>query len=274
MKESIKVGRRDFLAVAGAGLTLGFFIEEVPRVAEAATAGVAGPPANTQVNTWLNISSAGVVTLTIGSSEMGQGSFSGLAQILAEDLMVDYTKIQTVQGVPRNRRAGDRQFHRDVRESRNSEQLLDYAPSRRGRARDAGGGGDEHHWRSKPRQLHRSHWRNHLHPHQHKHQLRPGGCRSCEIGGAAQPSADSRQPVPLYWHHRQPSGYPLQGQRQRNLRSRRSLAKHGLCGDPAQPCLRRNVERSSSRYARRNDSGSANPDDRRDRTRYGNYRNG
>lgn len=96
-KESRKLGRRDFLAVAGSGLTLAFFCQEVPRVAEAQ---VAGPPKNTQVNTWLNINSSGVVTLTIGSSEMGQGSFSGLAQILAEDLMVDYTTIQTVQGVP------------------------------------------------------------------------------------------------------------------------------------------------------------------------------
>jgi len=95
--ESHKVGRRDFIAIAGAGLTLGFFFEAVPRVAEAQ---IAGPPKNTQVNSWLNISSGGVVTLTVGSSEMGQGSFSGLAQILAEDLMVDYTTIQTVQGVP------------------------------------------------------------------------------------------------------------------------------------------------------------------------------
>jgi isoquinoline 1-oxidoreductase beta subunit len=99
-KESLKLGRREFLSVAGAGLTLGFFFELVPRVAEAQMAGVAGPPADTQVNSWLNISSGGVITLTVGSSEMGQGSFSGLAQILAEDLMVDYTTIQTVQGVP------------------------------------------------------------------------------------------------------------------------------------------------------------------------------
>jgi len=103
--ESHKVGRRDFLSVAGAGLTLSFLLELVPRVAEASLPGIAGPPANTQVDTFLNISSAGVVTLTIGSSEMGQGSFSGLAQILAEDLMVDYNAIQTVQGVPATGRA-------------------------------------------------------------------------------------------------------------------------------------------------------------------------
>ena len=40
------------------------------------------------------------ITLTIGSTEMGQGSFSGLAQVLAEELVVDYARIKTVQGAP------------------------------------------------------------------------------------------------------------------------------------------------------------------------------
>jgi isoquinoline 1-oxidoreductase beta subunit len=99
-EEAQHVSRRNFLAIAGSGLTLAFFCPEVTQVAEAAMGGIAGPPAKTQVNTWLNIGSSGQITLTIGSSEMGQGSFSGLAQILAEDLMVEYSTIQTVQGVP------------------------------------------------------------------------------------------------------------------------------------------------------------------------------
>jgi isoquinoline 1-oxidoreductase beta subunit len=99
-EEAQHVSRRNFLAIAGGGLTLAFFCPEVSPVAEAAASGVAGPPAKTQVNTWLNIGSGGQITLTIGSSEMGQGSFSGLAQVLAEDLMVEYSAIQTVQGVP------------------------------------------------------------------------------------------------------------------------------------------------------------------------------
>lgn len=99
-KESRKLSRREFLVIGGAGLTLGFSLQQGSRRAEAQTSGIAGPPAKTQVNTWLNISSGGVITLTIGSSEMGQGSFSGLAQILSEDLMVNFNAIQTVQGVP------------------------------------------------------------------------------------------------------------------------------------------------------------------------------
>jgi len=42
----------------------------------------------------------GGVSLTIGASEMGQGSFSGLAQVLAEELMVDYAKVTLLQGGP------------------------------------------------------------------------------------------------------------------------------------------------------------------------------
>jgi len=99
-KEPRKFNRREFLVIGGAGLTLGFSLEQGSRRAEAQPAGIAGPPAKTQVNTWLNISSAGLITLTIGSSEMGQGSFSGIAQILSEDLMVNYNAIQTAQGVP------------------------------------------------------------------------------------------------------------------------------------------------------------------------------
>jgi isoquinoline 1-oxidoreductase subunit beta len=89
-----KIGRRGFLATAAGGFTLTFLVPEVTRLSEAegATPG--------QVNAWLNIGTDESITLTIGSSEMGQGSFSGLAQILAEDLMVDYARIHAVQGGP------------------------------------------------------------------------------------------------------------------------------------------------------------------------------
>jgi isoquinoline 1-oxidoreductase beta subunit len=90
-----RLDRRKFLATAGGGLTLALFLPEVSRLGEveAATPG-------TQVNAWLRIGTDESITLTIGSSDMGQGSFSGLAQVLAEDLMVDYARVATVQGGP------------------------------------------------------------------------------------------------------------------------------------------------------------------------------
>jgi isoquinoline 1-oxidoreductase beta subunit len=87
--------RRQFLGTLGAGaaaaggLTLGFVL---PGSAQAATA--------VAVNAWLTIGSDESITLTIGSSEMGQGSFSGLAQIISEDLMVNPARVKLVQGAP------------------------------------------------------------------------------------------------------------------------------------------------------------------------------
>ena len=87
--------RRQFLSTVGAagaaasGLTLGLVL---PQRAEAAT--------GTAVNSWLTVGSDDSITLTIGSSDMGQGSFQGLAQILCEDLMVLPTRVQLRQGPP------------------------------------------------------------------------------------------------------------------------------------------------------------------------------
>ena len=86
--------RRGFLTTAAGGFTLSFLLPEVSRLGEIQAASPG------QVNTWLQIGADETITLTIGSSEMGQGSFSTLAQILAEDLMVDYSKVITVQGAP------------------------------------------------------------------------------------------------------------------------------------------------------------------------------
>lgn len=95
-REKAQHGRRDFLVKAAGGLSLGFFLPEISKIAEAqASTAVPG-----QVNVWLKIGADESVTLTIGACEMGQGSFSGLAQILAEELMVSYSKVVTVQGSP------------------------------------------------------------------------------------------------------------------------------------------------------------------------------
>ncbi|MBI5256206.1 MAG: xanthine dehydrogenase family protein molybdopterin-binding subunit [Burkholderiales bacterium] len=90
MIDTPTLGRRQFLG-AGTGLTLAFLLPG--RAAEAA-------PAGTAVNTWLTIGSDERITLTIGSSDMGQGANAGLAQVLCEDLMVDPTRVQMVQGGP------------------------------------------------------------------------------------------------------------------------------------------------------------------------------
>src|SRR2546428_6196313 len=60
---------------------------------------VAGPAASPPAapfapNAWLRIGADGIVTLTIDRSEMGQGSQTGLALILAEELEADWSTIR------------------------------------------------------------------------------------------------------------------------------------------------------------------------------------
>ena len=94
MTQQITLRRRDFIAAAAGSLTLGFALPEALR------AGSAHAASSTAVNTWLTIGSDDSITLTIGASDMGQGSFAGLAQVLAEDLMVDATRVALTQGAP------------------------------------------------------------------------------------------------------------------------------------------------------------------------------
>ncbi len=92
--EQAGVDRRQFLGTT-VGLTLGLSLS---AKAEAGAGAVASTSA--QVNAWLTIGSDGSITLASGASDMGQGSFSGLAQILCEDLMVDPAKIRVVRAAP------------------------------------------------------------------------------------------------------------------------------------------------------------------------------
>ena len=102
------VSRRGFLAgsaAATAGLSLGF---HVPFAGEAAAQG-AHPP---EVNAWVVIKPDDTVVIRIARSEMGQGTLTGLAQLVAEELECDWSKVTTEsitagQNLARNRVWGD-----------------------------------------------------------------------------------------------------------------------------------------------------------------------
>jgi isoquinoline 1-oxidoreductase beta subunit len=82
-------GRREFLiksaALTGA-LTLGF---KLPSAA-AAGDGAAGP----EVTHWIVIQPDDTVIVRIARSELGQGTFTGLAQLVAEELECDWSKVR------------------------------------------------------------------------------------------------------------------------------------------------------------------------------------
>ena len=103
-----KINRRAFIvgsAAAGAGLALGLKIPFGATVVRAAD----GSP---EINAWVVIRPDDTVVIRVARSEMGQGTITGLAQMVAEELECDWSKVTTEyptpgQSVARKRVWGD-----------------------------------------------------------------------------------------------------------------------------------------------------------------------
>jgi isoquinoline 1-oxidoreductase subunit beta len=92
-----RVSRRAFVvgsAAAGGGLALGF---ELPFGAPASAQSTA---LGTEVNVWVAVKPDDTCVIRIVRSEMGQGTLTGLAQLVAEELECDWTKVTTEQITP------------------------------------------------------------------------------------------------------------------------------------------------------------------------------
>ncbi len=89
------LGRRNFLvnaaAVAG-GFSFGFRIPFDDDAAEAAEV--------KEINAWVVIHPDNKVVIRIARSEMGQGTLTGLAQLVAEELECDWSKVTTEYPTP------------------------------------------------------------------------------------------------------------------------------------------------------------------------------
>jgi isoquinoline 1-oxidoreductase beta subunit len=114
MPRTSTLSRRGFLvgtAAAGGGLSLGF---HVPFSIEGAAAekGAAAAHPGAEVNAWVFIKPNDTVVVRIARSEMGQGTLTGLAQLVVEELECDWNKVTTEyptpgQNLARNRVWGD-----------------------------------------------------------------------------------------------------------------------------------------------------------------------
>src|SRR5947208_16658919 len=94
--ETPKMDRRSFLigtTAAGGGLALGLKVPFGAAVAQAQN----GPP---EVNAWVVIKPDDTVVIRIARSEMGQGTLTGLAQMVAEELECDWSKVTTEYPTP------------------------------------------------------------------------------------------------------------------------------------------------------------------------------
>lgn len=93
MSNNTGIGRRDFLIGAAAvtgGLSVGFRLPTRAQAAEAAP----------EVNAWVVIQPDDKVVIRVARSEMGQGTLTGLAQLVAEELDCDWSKVTTEYPTP------------------------------------------------------------------------------------------------------------------------------------------------------------------------------
>lgn len=94
MTQQIELSRRGVLATASAALgafTLGFHVPFGPAVAQGTTP---------EINAWVVIKPDDTVVVRIARSEMGQGTLTGLAQLVAEELECDWSKVTTEYPTP------------------------------------------------------------------------------------------------------------------------------------------------------------------------------
>jgi len=107
--------RRDFLkasAVVGGGLVIGFHLPFVN--AAGAEAGVFAP------NAFIRIDRRGKITLIMPQSEMGQGVYTAIAMILAEELDAAFDQVTLQAAPPSDKLYGNPFFHIQVTGNSNS----------------------------------------------------------------------------------------------------------------------------------------------------------
>src|SRR5260221_13158957 len=101
--KTAKLSRRNFIvatAATGGGLALGFNMPNgiIEAAAQNGNAGTANGGA--EVNAWVVIKPNDTVVIRIARSEMGQGTLTGLAQLVAEELECDWKKVAVERVTP------------------------------------------------------------------------------------------------------------------------------------------------------------------------------
>ncbi|HEV8519743.1 MAG TPA: molybdopterin cofactor-binding domain-containing protein [Burkholderiales bacterium] len=98
IRDKTNLSRRKFIvssAAASGGLALGFHL---PLIAAADLKSADG--AATEVNAWVVVKPDNTCVIRVARSEMGQGTITGLVQLVAEELECDWKKVKAEQITP------------------------------------------------------------------------------------------------------------------------------------------------------------------------------
>src|SRR4051812_26613 len=98
------LNRRGFftaMAAAGGGLALGWQpFAATPAAAQAASGKAAASAGGAEVGIWVVIKPDDTVVVRIARSEMGQGTLTGLAQLVADELDADWRFVRAEYVAP------------------------------------------------------------------------------------------------------------------------------------------------------------------------------
>src|SRR5262249_32776433 len=90
----VTVSRRGFLQGTGAALAISFYVPSIVRAAPEGMRQPQKPAALPPPNAFVRIGTDDSVTVMLAHSEMGQGMWTGLAMLIAEELECDWSKVR------------------------------------------------------------------------------------------------------------------------------------------------------------------------------------
>jgi isoquinoline 1-oxidoreductase beta subunit len=105
-----QINRRAFLASAaavGGALALGFDIPLGSRTIRASES-------SSEITVWIVVEPDDSVIIRVAKSEMGQGSFTALPMLVAEELECDWTKVKAEFASPHENRRRNRAWGKHV----------------------------------------------------------------------------------------------------------------------------------------------------------------